>query len=68
MASNEFFQIGPDRLPTDVVLHRDMLDNPEADEKQRRRAIVNVIAKGMSREDATHLYGEIPIDLAVEPD
>jgi hypothetical protein len=46
----------------DAALYADMLDNPVTDEKQRRRAFVNVIKNGMSREDAELLFGPIPVD------
>ena len=62
MARTEFFYIGPDGMRQDAALYADMLDNPVTDEKQRRRAFVNVIKNGMSREDAELLFGPIPVD------
>jgi len=63
MGGEEFFYYGPDGQKQDADLHSEMLDNPEADEKQRRPAIVNVIKNGMSREDAELLFGPIPSNL-----
>ena len=68
MPGTEFFYTDENGQPQDAALHEDMLDNPEADEKQRRRAIVRQMEAGMSREDVELLFGPIPDDLHIDLD
>jgi hypothetical protein len=41
----------------DAALHADMMNNPEADEKWRKRSKQGAISRGMSSADADLMYG-----------
>ena len=67
MPGGEFFHEDVNGQKQDAHLHADMLDNPASNEKQRRRAIVNQLEAGLSREDVELLFGPIPNELHQRP-
>ncbi len=53
----EMFYVDASGKKQDAALHADMMNNPEADEKWRKRSKQGAISRGMSSADADLMYG-----------